>query len=125
MKEFVHTIATLGIGGGPEIQLLPSGLDDGQTIETNEQSIMAWAHSPSGIESVEFHFSLDGKTWKRIADGLHSRPGRENIFGVDWDASALAPGTKVLVRAAALDGAERTTSSEVIKAVVGTIRPPA
>lgn len=125
MKEFVHTIATLGIGGGPEIQLLPSGLDDGQTIETNEQSIMAWAHSPSGIESVEFHFSLDGKKWKRIGDRLHSRPGRENIFGVDWDASALAPGTKVLVRAAALDGAERTTSSEVIKAVVGTIRPPA
>ena len=123
MKEFLHTLVTLGIGGQPQAQLLPSGLDDGQVIDSNEQSIMAWAHSPAGIQSVAFHYSLDTHTWLPVGDPVPARPGRENIFGVDWDASALPEGTKVYVKADALDHAGRTASSDVIEAVVGKIAP--
>ena len=125
MKEFLHTVVTLGIGGLTEVQLLPSGLEDGQVIDTNEQSIMAWAHSTAGIQSVEFRYSLDGENWQPIGDPMPARPGRENIFGVDWDASALPEGTKVYVKADALDHAGRTAASDVIQAVVGKIARPA
>ena len=123
MRDLVHALLSIGIGGGTQVQLLPSGVDSGHVIESDEVSLMAWAHSPLGIELVEFQYSIEKGKWKRIGDRVPARPGRENIFGVDWDASGLPEGAQVQLRAVALDRAEGATASDSITVVVGTIKP--
>ena len=121
MKEFLHGLVTVAIGVEPQLTILPATLPDGQVIETDEHSIEAWAYSPIGIQTVEFQFRLADKKWRRISNRVESRPGRENIFGVDWDASGLPEGAKVRVRAVALDQADQALSSEAVTVVVGKI----
>ncbi len=121
MKEFLHALVLVAIGAEP--QLMITTLKNGDVIETNEQSIMAWAYSAAGIQAVEFQLCVDGGKWQRIGDRVHARPGRENMFGVDWDPSGLPEGTAVQIRAVALDQADQIVSSQVVKVKVGKVRP--
>ena len=125
MDELIHALVSLGIGGELEVYFLPQGLTDGDVIRTSEQSIMAWAHAPAGVRHVRFEYSVDGSTWTPIGDPVPSRPGRENMFGVDWDPSHLPEGTRVLVRAVAVDRNGRQAVSEPLRATIGRIEKSA
>ncbi len=123
--EFVRALVRVAIGAEPQIMLLPSSVEDGAVIETPEVSLMAWAFSPVGIQAVEFQFRVAGGKWKRIGDRVTARPGRENMFGVDWDVTRLPTGARVALRALAVDNSDRVVASDRVKVKVGRIKSPA
>jgi len=114
MQDLCYALISTAITEGTVVYWMRGSVEDGAAVTGDEVSLMAWANSPSGVKHVQFQYSRHGKKWHNLGDPVPARPGRENVFGMDWDLRRVKRGIKVLLRAVALDGEGEEETSDAI-----------
>jgi len=114
MQEVAYALISTAITEGTVVYWMQGSVQDHAVVEGDEVSLVVWANSPGGIRHVQFQYSRHGKQWHDLGEPVHARPGRENMFGMDWDLRRVKRGINVMIRAVAFDSGADSEASDPI-----------